>query len=164
MTLDCSWISFFFSLSFFIDLVDITPDSSRLFAISAWANTSSSSFYADPIISLSLALNASLLTSFYFSSVSFACSWTIFSFSLSSFTVRVDSASDISSLLEIPSWARSFLFSFPWADRISLSLALGPSVLLSFSFYFNKIALFLNYFLLFTQLFHCSGWRSLSFL
>ena len=46
----CSWISFRLSLRFFIALVDSTPDSSSLIAISSWANTSSSSFSADPII------------------------------------------------------------------------------------------------------------------
>ena len=123
----------------FTALVDAASLYSSLFAISVWANTSYSRFSADPIISLSLARNASLLPSFSFSYISFACYWIIFSFSRSSFTVRVDSASAISSLFAITSWARSFFFSFSWAERISLSIALGPSVLLSFSYYFIRL-------------------------
>ena len=76
----CSWIFLCFSLNFFIALVDSASVSSSLSDISAWIRSFSWSLSAPAIISLSLEISASLLPSYYFSSVCFASSWIIFYF------------------------------------------------------------------------------------
>ena len=60
-----------------------------------------SSFSAAARIALSLALVASVILSFSFSFIIFACYWIILCFSLSFFIARVDSASDSFSLFSI---------------------------------------------------------------
>ena len=121
---------FFYKIALFLNyfllftaLVDVASLSSSIFDIFAWYRSFSSN----------------ISSAFYFSFMSFACSWiifffslswTIFYFSLSSFIALADNASDSSSLCVISAWARSF----------SLSLAFRPSALLYFYFSFISCA------------------------